>query len=157
MEQSGGALKTVKRPDIAGKIIIIYRAIDGRAVDIFRAMRVPVERNALQKFMRETLKPMVYYYDNMTDYIPEFMDLKTYITDPAHQGHRGLRKKQHKMLSYLPNTAMYDPVTSTLTRIGAVSDAIHNECCDKTNQPEVLDAVRQYVANHPIVLTHIWS
>jgi len=156
-EMFGGQPKVKKnyRERMLGKIFVLYRAIENRHVEVLLSTRLPTEMEALCKYERSVIFPLIARYEDMTDFIPEVRDLQAYIRDPANKKKRGYLKRCARFFSFSPCTALYDHETKEVSRIGAVPDVIHDECKDKTNDQSVQEAIRNYFEGNAYALQRV--
>lgn len=143
------------RERMLGKIFVLYRAIEKRHVEVLLSTRLPTDMDALRKYERGVIFPLISRYEDMTDFIPEVRDLQAYIRNPANEKKRDYLKRSARFFSFSPCTALYDPETKDVSRIGAVPDVIHDECKDKTNTREVQEAIRNYFEGNDYALQRV--
>jgi len=108
--QLGGNAQMIQ--DMEGKVLIIYRKIEGREIDILSYRMIPNHIEDYDKWFFENVRIPIHRIDSYTNMIPEVMDIEYELN-----GNTTSKRKDELInirLSYYVDTLIYDPKTKEI-------------------------------------------
>lgn len=125
--------------ELAGKIIVWYRAIQGRPVEIINWRNIPKSEKKLYKFFRYKVDRLDASYESILRLIPEYVDL---VNKPNKSS-----AETKRMMSYMVFTAIYDPKAKIVETIRyGVFNEVFEEIFNTSRCGEVEQTIHDFFA-----------
>jgi hypothetical protein len=79
-KRSGGRpIFTIPDIDLRDKVVVFWRCLDKRPVDIFRTYKLPMDDREIYKLFKDYITPANDFYETVTNHIPEYQDARKYL------------------------------------------------------------------------------
>jgi len=125
--------------DLRGKIVVWYRAVQGRAPDILDVRTLPKTHKGVEMHFKTIIFPHDAYLQELRSYIPEYVDMQ------AKKGKT--TQESEKVHSYMVHMAIYDPINKSIDTINyGVFDEVFPEIFNMTHKPAVQKTILKYFA-----------
>lgn len=125
---------------LEGKVVVWYRAIEGRRVEVMTWYNIPKDENDVMPFFKSVVYKIDDRYRNFMTFIPEYIDLL--------ENDNKTLEEIKRMHSFMCHIAIFDPHKRKVDTIRyGVHEKVFGELFDLSREKEVEDCLVKYFAD----------
>jgi hypothetical protein len=129
--------------DLCGRDIVYYRAIVGRKPEVLSVVKCPARPDDIPMFLRDKIRSVSRFQENILRYIPEVQDLQEYMKTAKPS--KRTSKKGELLSSYYPHTAIYDPSTKKVVTLnGLFPTVLYKELVPQGRDNEIIEVIHHH-------------
>lgn len=132
-------------PFLVGKYVFVYRAIEGRPIEVFSTIAMPsTEADMARAYPR--LSRILNSFHDIAEYIPEVQDLRAALRE-----NRAPRGAWQRLSSFYTREGVYNPATREIEATSMLPTQAERESYGRVARSALMQALQAHMDTHIIV------